>query len=103
MERNTRERQRRSGDQAIQKMEEAFGGGCRRVDNQLLTEVSPRVIGNLRRWDVTTLKKFQQEMPLPRLAALCSERAEPKHLRATWETIKTPAKSLHDLICLKRC
>lgn len=76
------------------------------IDNQLLTEVSSRVIGNLRRRadgrnDVESSTRREPERRF-RLAALRSERAELYHLRATREiSNETLQKLLHDLDLLE--
>jgi CPA1 family monovalent cation:H+ antiporter len=74
---------------AIQKMEERLAADAEEnIDNQLLTEVSSRVIGNLRRRAdgrnnaESSLLEENLERRF-RLAALRSERAELYHLRAT--------------------
>ncbi len=73
------------------------------IDNQLLTEVSSRVIGNLRRRvdgrnDVETSILEEQLERRFRLAALRSERGELYHLRATRQiSNETLQKLLHDL------
>ncbi|XNM89293.1 Na+/H+ antiporter [Escherichia coli] len=76
---------------AIQKMEERLAADTEEnIDNQLLTEVSSRVIGNLRRRadgrnDVESSVQEENLERRFRLAALRSERAELYHLRATRE------------------
>ncbi|MDC4396998.1 hypothetical protein NQ657_19020, partial [Acinetobacter baumannii] len=76
---------------AIQKMEERLATDTEEnIDNQLLTEVSSRVIGNLRRRadGRNNVESSILEENLERrfrLAALRSERAELYHLRATRE------------------
>jgi len=77
------------------------------IDNQLLTEVSSRVIGNLRRRadgrnDVESSILEENLERRFRLAALRSERAELYHLRATREiSNETLQKLLHDLDLLE--
>ena len=72
------------------------------IDNQLLTEVSSRVIGNLRRRadgrnDVETSMLEESLERRFRLAALRSERGELYHLRATRQiSNETLQKLLHD-------
>jgi CPA1 family monovalent cation:H+ antiporter len=93
---------------AIQKMEERLAADTEEnIDTQLLTEVSSRVIGNLRRRadgrnDVeNTLQEENLERRF-RLAALRSERAELYHLRATRQiSNETLQKMLHDLDLLE--
>ena len=74
---------------AIQKMEERLAADTEEnIDNQLLTEVSSRVIGNLRRRadgrnDVESSVQEENLERRFRLAALRSERAELYHLRAS--------------------
>lgn len=89
---------------AIQKMEERLAADTEEnIDNQLLTEVSSRVIGNLRRRadgrnDVESSIQEENLERRFRLAALRSERAELYHLRATREiSNETLQKLLHDL------
>ncbi|SUI45289.1 Na+/H+ antiporter [Salmonella enterica subsp. indica] len=88
---------------AIQKMEERLAADTEEnIDNQLLTEVSSRVIGNLRRRadgrnDVESSIQEENLERRFRLAALRSERAELYHLRATREiSNETLQKLLHD-------
>ena len=77
------------------------------IDNQLLTEVSSRVIGNLRRRvdgrnDVETSMLEESLERRFRLAALRSERGELYHLRATRQiSNETLQKLLHDLDLLE--
>ena len=77
------------------------------IDDQLLTEVSSRVIGNLRRRadGRNNAEGSMQEENLERrfrLAALRSERAELYHLRATRQiSNETMQKLLHDLDLLE--
>ena len=77
------------------------------IDNQLLTEVSSRVIGNLRRRadgrnDVESSLQEENLERRFRLAALRSERAELYHLRATRQiSNETLQKLLHDLDLLE--
>ena len=93
---------------AIQKMEERLAADPEEnIDNQLLTEVSSRVIGNLRRRadgrnDVESSVQEENLERRFRLAALRSERAELYHLRATREiSNETLQKLLHDLDLLE--
>lgn len=93
---------------AIQKMEERLAADTEEnIDNQLLTEVSSRVIGNLRRRadgrnDVESSLREENLERRFRLAALRSERAELYHLRATREiSNETLQKLLHDLDLLE--
>ena len=93
---------------AIQKMEERLAADSNEnIDNQLLTEVSSRVIGNLRRRvdgrnDVETSMLEEQLERRFRLAALRSERGELYHLRATRQiSNETLQKLLHDLDLLE--
>ena len=93
---------------AIQKMEERLAADIEEnIDNQLLTEVSSRVIGNLRRRvdgrnDVETSILEEQLERRFRLAALRSERGELYHLRATRQiSNETLQKLLHDLDLLE--
>ncbi len=93
---------------AIQKMEERLAADTEEnIDNQLLTEVSSRVNGNLRRRadgrnDVESSVQEENLERRFRLAALCSERAELYHLRATREiSNETLQKLLHDLDLLE--
>ncbi|OSJ98469.1 sodium/hydrogen exchanger family protein, partial [Salmonella enterica subsp. enterica serovar Newport str. SHSN012] len=86
------------------KMEERLAADTEEnIDNQLLTEVSSRVIGNLRRRadgrnDVESSIQEENLERRFRLAALRSERAELYHLRATREiSNETLQKLLHDL------
>jgi CPA1 family monovalent cation:H+ antiporter len=93
---------------AIQKMEERLASDAEEnIDNQLLTEVSSRVIGNLRRRadgrnDVESSLQEENLERRFRLAALRSERAELYHLRATRQiSNETLQKLLHDLDLLE--
>ncbi|MFX2592208.1 Na+/H+ antiporter [Enterobacter roggenkampii] len=93
---------------AIQKMEERLAADAEEnIDNQLLTEVSSRVIGNLRRRadgrnDVESSLQEENLERRFRLAALRSERAELYHLRATRQiSNETLQKLLHDLDLLE--
>ena len=93
---------------AIQKMEERLAADTdENIDNQLLTEVSSRVIGNLRRRadgrnDVESSLQEENLERRFRLAALRSERAELYHLRATRQiSNETLQKLLHDLDLLE--
>jgi CPA1 family monovalent cation:H+ antiporter len=92
---------------AIQKMEERMAADAEEnIDNQLLTEVSSRVIGNLRRRAdgrnnaESSLLEENLERRF-RLAALRSERAELYHLRATRQISNETQKMLHDLDLLE--
>ncbi|WP_435928155.1 Na+/H+ antiporter [Dryocola sp. BD613] len=93
---------------AIQKMEERLAADTKEnIDDQLLTEVSSRVIGNLRRRadgrnDVENSELEENLERRFRLAALRSERAELYHLRATQKiSNETLQKLLHDLDLLE--
>ena len=93
---------------AIEKMEERLASDAEEnIDNQLLKEVSSRVIGNLRRRadGRNDVESSMQEEDLERrfrLAALRSERAELYHLRATRQiSNETLQKLLHDLDLLE--
>ena len=93
---------------AIQKMEERLAADAEEnIDNQLLTEVSSRVIGNLRpradgRNEVESSLQEENLERRFRLAALRSERAELYHLRATRQiSNETLQKLLHDLDLLE--
>ena len=93
---------------AIKKMEERLAADTEEnIDNQLLTEVSSRVIGNLRRRadgrnDVESSVQEENLERRFRLAALRSERAELYNLRATREiNNETLQKLLHDLDLLE--
>ncbi|WP_435946516.1 Na+/H+ antiporter [Dryocola sp. BD586] len=93
---------------AIQKMEERLAADTKEnIDDQLLTEVSSRVIGNLRRRadgrnDVESSALEENLERRFRLAALRSERAELYHLRATQKiSNETLQKLLHDLDLLE--
>ncbi len=93
---------------AIQKMEERLAADTKEnIDTQLLTEVSSRVIGNLRRRadgrnDVETSMLEESLERRFRLAALRSERGELYHLRATRQiSNETLQKLLHDLDLLE--
>ncbi|MGU0171394.1 hypothetical protein ACVXG8_05245 [Escherichia coli] len=100
----------RSGDCGDPENGGASGGGTEEnIDNQLLTEVSSRVIGNLRRRadgrnDVESSVQEENLERRFRLAALRSERAELYHLRATREISNETLQKLARIsICLKRC
>ncbi|MBK4714840.1 MULTISPECIES: Na+/H+ antiporter [Tenebrionibacter/Tenebrionicola group] len=89
---------------AIQKMEERLASDTEEnIDNELLKEVSSRVIGNLRRRadGRNDVENTEQEESLERrfrLTALRSERAELYHLRATQKiSNETLTKMLYDL------
>ncbi|ENT2477319.1 Na+/H+ antiporter [Enterobacter hormaechei] len=93
---------------AIEKMEERLAADAEEnIDNQLLKEVSSRVIGNLRRRadgrnDVESSLQEENLERRFRLAALRSERAELYHLRATRQiSNETLQKLLHDLDLLE--
>lgn len=93
---------------AIEKMEERLSADTKEnIDDQLLKEVSSRVIGNLRRRadgrndDESSELEENLERRF-RLAALRSERAELYHLRATQKiSNETLVKLLHDLDLLE--
>ncbi|MGV7091726.1 Na+/H+ antiporter [Siccibacter turicensis] len=93
---------------AIEKMEQRLAADVNEnIDNQLLKEVSSRVIGNLRRRadgrnDVENTELEENLERRFRLAALRSERAELYHLRATQQiSNETMQKMLHDLDLLE--
>ncbi|OAT27545.1 putative Na(+)/H(+) exchanger protein [Buttiauxella brennerae ATCC 51605] len=93
---------------AIEKMEERLQADVNEnIDDQLLKEVSSRVIGNLRRRadgrnDVESSELEENLERRFRLAALRSERAELYHLRATQKiSNETLMKLLHDLDLLE--
>jgi len=93
---------------AIQKMEERLAANSEEnIDDQLLKEVSARVIGNLRRRikgdnDADSLEMAENLERRFRLTALRSERAELYHLRATQQiSNETLQKMLHDLDLLE--
>lgn len=93
---------------AIEKMEQRLAADVdENIDNQLLREVSSRVIGNLRRRadgrnDVENSELEEQLERRFRLAALRSERAELYHLRATRQiSNETLQKMLHDFDLLE--
>ncbi|WP_299999159.1 Na+/H+ antiporter [uncultured Cedecea sp.] len=92
----------------IQKMEERLSADAKEnIDNQLLKEVSSRVIGNLRRRIDGSKNADNSELEENlerrfRLAALRSERGELYHLRATKQiSNETLKKLLHDLDLLE--
>ena len=92
----------------IQKMEERLLTDAKEnIDNQLLKEVSSRVIGNLRRRIDGSKNADNSELEEDlerrfRLAALRSERGELYHLRATKQiSNETLKKLLHDLDLLE--
>jgi len=92
----------------IQKMEERLSADTKEnIDNQLLKEVSSRVIGNLRRRIDGSKNSDNSELEENlerrfRLAALRSERGELYHLRATKQiSNETLKKLLHDLDLLE--
>lgn len=89
---------------AIQKMEERMQGDAKEnIDNELIKEVSARVIGNLRRRvngrdDAEHTAQEENLERRLRLTALRSERGELYHLRATQQiSNETLQKMLHDL------
>lgn len=93
---------------SIQKMEERLAADTEEnIDDQLLREVSSRVIGNLRRRadgrnDVENSELEENLERRFRLTALRSERAELYHLRATQKiSNETLQKILHDLDLLE--
>ncbi|NUU68519.1 Na+/H+ antiporter [Enterobacteriaceae bacterium BIT-l23] len=93
---------------SIQKMEERLAADTEEnIDDQLLREVSSRVIGNLRRRadgrnDVENSELEENLERRFRLTALRSERAELYHLRATQKiSNETLQKLLHDLDLLE--
>ncbi|AYN27982.1 MULTISPECIES: Na+/H+ antiporter [Buttiauxella] len=93
---------------AIEKMEERLQSDVNEnIDDQLLKEVSSRVIGNLRRRadgrnDMESSELEENLERRFRLAALRSERAELYHLRATQKISNdTLMKLLHDLDLLE--
>ncbi|MTD41306.1 Na+/H+ antiporter [Erwinia sp. CPCC 100877] len=93
---------------AIQKMEERLAADTEEnIDDQLLREVSSRVIGNLRRRadgrnDVENSELEENLERRFRLTALRSERAELYHLRATQKiSNETLQKLLYDLDLLE--
>ncbi|UYU31618.1 Na+/H+ antiporter [Siccibacter colletis] len=93
---------------AIEKMEQRLAADVNEnIDNQLLKEVSSRVIGNLRRRadgrnDVENSELEESLERRFRLTALRSERAELYHLRATQQiSNETLQKMLHDLDLLE--
>ncbi len=93
---------------AIHKMDERLAADTEEnIDNQLLTEVSSRVNGNLRRRadgrnDVERSILEENLERRFRLAALRSERAELYHLRATREISNEKLqKLLHEMDLLE--
>ncbi|WBM70380.1 Na+/H+ antiporter [Buttiauxella sp. WJP83] len=93
---------------AIEKMEQRLQSDVNEnIDDQLLKEVSSRVIGNLRRRadgrnDMESSELEENLERRFRLAALRSERAELYHLRATQKISNdTLMKLLHDLDLLE--
>ena len=92
---------------AIEKMEERLAADAEEnIDNQLLKEVSSRVIGNLRRRadGRNDVESSLQEENLERRfrRRRCAERAELYHLRATRQiSNETLQKLLHDLDLLE--
>ncbi|MDK1083788.1 Na+/H+ antiporter [Cronobacter sakazakii] len=89
---------------AIQKMEERLAADTEEnIDDQLLREVSARVVGNLRRRadgrnDVENSELEENLERRFRLTALRAERAELYHLRATRQiSNETLQKMLHDM------
>lgn len=95
---------------AIQKMEERLAADTEEnIDNQLLTEVSSRVIGNLRRRadgrnDVESSVQEENLERRFRLAALRSERAELTTCAPHGRSATKRCKNYCTIsICLKRC
>ena len=93
---------------AIQKMEERLAADTEEnIDDQLLREVSARVVGNLRRRadgrnDVENSELEENLERRFRLTALRAERAELYHLRATRQiSNETLQKMLHDMDLLE--
>ncbi|ELY3740083.1 Na+/H+ antiporter [Cronobacter sakazakii] len=93
---------------AIQKMEERLAADTEEnLDDQLLREVSARVVGNLRRRadgrnDVENSELEENLERRFRLTALRAERAELYHLRATRQiSNETLQKMLHDMDLLE--
>ncbi|CBA34059.1 Uncharacterized Na(+)/H(+) exchanger yjcE [Cronobacter turicensis z3032] len=93
---------------AIQKMEERLAANTEEnIDDQLLKEVSARVVGNLRRRadgrnDVENSELEENLERRFRLTALRAERAELYHLRATRQiSNETLQKILHDMDLLE--
>ncbi|ALB69242.1 Na+/H+ antiporter [Cronobacter muytjensii] len=93
---------------AIQKMEERLAANTEEnIDDQLLKEVSARVVGNLRRRadgrnDVENSELEENLERRFRLTALRAERAELYHLRATRQiSNETLQKMLHDMDLLE--
>ncbi|AHB68815.1 hypothetical protein P262_00628 [Cronobacter malonaticus] len=93
---------------AIQKMEERLAADTEEnIDDQLLREVSARVVGNLRRRadgrnDVENSELEENLERRFRLTALSAERAELYHLRATRQiSNETLQKMLHDMDLLE--
>ncbi|EKM0533277.1 Na+/H+ antiporter [Cronobacter turicensis] len=93
---------------AIQKMEERLATNTEEnIDDQLLKEVSARVVGNLRRRadgrnDVENSELEENLERRFRLTALRAERAELYHLRATRQiSNETLQKILHDMDLLE--
>ncbi|ELY3446302.1 Na+/H+ antiporter [Cronobacter sakazakii] len=93
---------------AIQKMEERLAANTEEnIDDQLLREVSARVVGNLRRRadgrnDVENSELEENLERRFRLTALRAERAELYHLRATRQiSNETLQKMLHDMDLLE--
>ncbi|AZP32066.1 Na+/H+ antiporter [Cronobacter sakazakii] len=93
---------------AIQKMEERLAADTEEnIDDQLLREVSARVMGNLRRRadgrnDVENSELEENLERRFRLTALRAERAELYHLRATRQiSNETLQKMLHDMDLLE--
>lgn len=92
----------------VQKMEQRLAADSNEnIDDELLREVSARVMGNLRRRasGVNDAENSEREEQLERrfrLAALRAERAELYHLRATKQiSNETLLKMLHDLDLLE--
>ncbi|CCJ73295.1 Putative Na(+)/H(+) exchanger protein, CPA1 family precursor [Cronobacter condimenti 1330] len=93
---------------AIQKMEERLAANTEEnIDDELLREVSARIIGNLRRRadgrnDVENSELEENLERRFRLTALRAERAELYHLRATRQiSNETLQKMLHDMDLLE--
>ncbi|EOW6719868.1 Na+/H+ antiporter [Cronobacter dublinensis] len=93
---------------AIQKMEERLAANTEEnIDDQLLKEVSARVVGNLRRRadgrnDVENSELEENLERRFRLTALRAERGELYHLRATRQiSNETLQKMLHDMDLLE--
>ena len=92
----------------VQKMEQRLAADSdENIDDELLREVTARVMGNLRRRasgmnDAENSEREEQLERRFRLAALRAERAELYHLRATKQiSNETLLKMLHDLDLLE--